>query len=341
MKENKPNKPGGTPLDLSSNIPTKPLSKEQIKAYLYLTSGKLDSVTKVFKKKIIIKREDIIDLNRVIQEKLSNHDVEASMTSINVLFEKNKMKQFAFWQEFIEADWKIPETIESITMLWDFLVTMPNYTEPQRHTLTVKISSNQNFSAMLPILMSSDINEADEMELKNSPIICQVSFINSLISDELISIVEKWVECRKESEPITKFKKILQKKKSIIADSIYYSIPIFISLVALSILYNYSKGIINQELTTNIVLFIAYWMFISILSFFIFYKIGYKLARFTFNAIYEYGEFSIFEITNGDSNKQDEIKRKNKKYFKKYLLGSLSALIINLISAIIFYNLFS
>lgn len=323
-------------VNITPDIGNPLLTKEQLKSFFYLAAGKLDSNIKIFKKQIIINAEDLVELNNLIQEKLKNHDIAASVASINVSFDKNKMTQFGVWQEFVDSNWKIPEVIENITMMWDFLVTLPHFTQPQRHTLTVKITADTNFATILPALLSGSITEVDTMELKHSPVVCQVDFINHLLSDELINIVERWVEGRKIISVDTKIKKWIQKNRRIFADLINYSIPLFITMASLSILHNYSKSIDNT-LNTGVMLNFMYWQLLSIVGILGSAKMSNRLAHYTFRAISEYGDFLIFNITNGDKNKQSEINNKNKKEFRKFLFGTVGGLTIDIIASVISY----
>jgi len=225
-------------------------------------------------------------------------------------------------------------------MIWDFMIELPNYTQPQRHTLTVKITSETNFATFLPALLSGNITEIDEVELKHSPVICQVDFINHLLSDELINIVDKWIEGRKLTITETRGKKWIQKHKTFFADLINNSIPLFITLTSLGIIYGYSNNI-EETLNTDIMLFFMYWLLLSIVGIFGFAKISKRLASRSFRAISEYGDFLIFNITNGDINKQSEINKKNKKEFRKFLFNAGGALVINIIAGIILCIIFN
>jgi len=340
MDEQK-NSPGQSEkrMDIAAKTSNPILTPEQLKSFFYLAAGKLDSNIKIFNRKIVIDENDLIELNDLIQEKLRNHDTTASVASINISFRKNKIKQFGAWGEFTKSNWKIPEVIEGITVIWDFLVKLPQYTQPQRHTLTVKITANANPAVFFSAMLSGNINEIDSVELRHSPVVCQVDFINHLLSDELLSIVDKWVESRKTSASDGKIKKWIQKHGRVFSDLISYSVPLFITVTSLSILYGYEKSIDGTELSVTIMMYCMYWLLLSIVSIFGFAKISNRLAHYSFRAISEYGDFLIFNITNGDKNEQAEVDRKNKKEFRKFIFGACTALLINIVSTIITYKL--
>ena len=100
QSENKSNLPQKY-VDLTPDIGNPLLTKEQLKSFFYLAAGKLDSNIKIFKKQIVITEDDLIELNTSIQEKLKNHDTTASVASINISFNKNKMIQFGLCKEIV------------------------------------------------------------------------------------------------------------------------------------------------------------------------------------------------------------------------------------------------
>ncbi|MBP6859034.1 MAG: hypothetical protein KBC69_00205 [Candidatus Magasanikbacteria bacterium] len=312
---------------------------EDLKSFFYLTNGKLDSNIKIFKRKVFLNVQDIIDLNDLIQEKLKNHNTVVSVASINISFNKNKMKQFGAWREFLESNWSIPEVVENITMIWDFLVKLPSYIQPQRHTLTVRISANTDFATILPALLTGKINEADTFELKSSPVVCQVDFINHLLSDELINIVDGWVSSRKIAAVESRIKKWIQEHKKWFYNFISYSIPIFISAVSLGAIYGFRKST-GDVLNVDIMFWFMCWLLLSIVGFFGFVKISGAIAHFSYHAISEYGDFLVFNITNGDKNKQCEIDEANKNKFTKFLFGIVGSILINMVAGLISVCLF-
>jgi hypothetical protein len=326
--------------DVVTSLANPETIKENAKALLYLACGKLDSNIKAFKNKIIINKEDLIELNDFVCEKLRNHDVTVSKTSVNFSFNQNKVTHFGVWAEFTDANFSIPDVTEDITLIWDFFVVMPSHAQPLRHTLTVKISSDLSMAKIFPILVKGDINEIDEAELRSFPIICQIDFINFILGDELISVVTKWVDGRKVALVVTGLKQKLQNFKKIIAQCIHYSIPTIFTFVLLAFLrFEYRDVSVSNQVTIGDMLYFMYWLLTSAVIILVSQKIAKFLANRSYVAISKYGEFRIFNITNGDKNKVNEIERKNSKEFRKFIFECAVAFIINLAAGVLLFIL--
>ena len=167
------------------------LPKESLKSLLYLMTGKPDSNIKLFHRPIFIDQNDISELNDAVQQKLAQHQTPVSQVTIDICYSKNKFTTYGRWQEFIDTKWNIPNTTESLSIKWDFFVLWPTYAVPQRHTLSIKIASKLKPLQILQAVFSKDPDEMDDFEI-TAPVMCRVDFIDHLMSEELINIVEKW-----------------------------------------------------------------------------------------------------------------------------------------------------
>lgn len=310
-------------------------------ASLYLAVGKIDTTIKVFRKKILLEINDLVELNARVQEKLCNHEIGGALTSVIVSFGKNRMSVFGVWSEFVATNLAISEVVESVTMTWDFLVKMPSHTQPQRHTLTVKIASDTGIASLLPAILSSNLKDVDRLEMEHSPVVCQVDFINHLLSEELISIVDRWVESRRSVPIDAGFIKWIQRHRRFFADMVSYTIPIFVTMVAVGILHYYVSSQIGVPLTAPSFAWAMNWSLISFVTVMGCARIANRVANYLYQAITEYGEFMTFNLTNGDRNRQQEINTKNKKRFGKFLLATVGSLVVNIVSAIICFKLFN
>ncbi|TRO81106.1 hypothetical protein [Trichloromonas acetexigens] len=202
------------------------MPKETLKSLLYLAAGKHDSNTKLFKRPIVINNNDISELNDLVQQKLTQHQTPVSLVNVAISYKANRSVSFGTWKEFEQYKWNIPDVVEHINIKWDFFVKWPTYAIPQRHTLSVKIVSKLNPMQMMQALFSKDPDEMEDIELNLAPVVCRVDFIDHLLSEELINIVKKWVEARREPDFITTRNSFLKKNKTSIARAIHHSIPV-------------------------------------------------------------------------------------------------------------------
>jgi hypothetical protein len=124
--------------------------REAFKAMFYMFTGRPDSAFKSFYKPIVISKDDIIELNDSIQEKLRNYSIDAAMTTVTITFENNKSIDFAIWDEFANRKFNIPDVPKQVT-LSGFPYKTATYMLAA-HTLVVKATS-QNSSAICSLII--------------------------------------------------------------------------------------------------------------------------------------------------------------------------------------------
>jgi len=317
------------------------LPKESLKSLLYLLSGKPDSNIKVFNRPIVIDQNDISELNDTVQQKLTQHQTPVSMVTVDVSYNNNKFATFGSWQEFLDTKWNIPNTIESISIKWDFFILWPTYAVPQRHTLSVKIASKMKPLQILQAVFSKDPDDIEDFEISPAPVMCRVDFIDHLMSEELINIVEKWVEARKQPEFITDSKTFLKKHKGKIARIIHYSTPVLSAIALVSFLFNFTDKLgVSTAVTVSIMRNFMLWLLFSSMTISTLTVMGKYLAAKAYNSIENYGHFSTFQITNGDKNRKTELDNKNSKHMSSFTFNCIVSLILNIIAGVItFYML--
>lgn len=314
---------------------------QDLKALFYLFAGKPDSQYKVYRKPVLISPGDIDELNSKITRKLENHDVKMGVTSVDIGFQKNKTISFGTWKEFSQFDWKCPDVTEYIIVRWDFFVKLPSYEIPQRHTLSVKFTSQINPLEFLRIVFSNEMEEVEGIDHKVSPCVCRIDFVNHILGQELLDRVNEWYEARRSPSCISsKVLKINRFSRSI--NLIFqYSIPLVGVLLALFLL---EKTIVEEAgLWQSLTLFHAKQLFIWLsLTFFginIFYALGKSFSNWTIDKLYNFGKVRIFEMTNGDKKIQKEIEEANKTNKKKFIAGCVISLILNVLAGLITFVL--
>jgi hypothetical protein len=318
------------------------LPKESLKSLLYMVAGKPDSSIKLFRDPILVTPNDIIELNELIQEKLNNHSVEATITTVNITYVDDEIEQYGVWAEFVEHRWSTHKVTESLTVKWDFLVTLPSYGLPQRHTVVLKIASELTPLHFMQAMFSNDPDEVEKLEVDVAPVVCRIDFINHILSDELMRIVEGWHKSRIKPLQSTPYK-YLDDNKSSIARIVHYSIPFFATLIVAGILHKYM--LINYQGTAQITIGIMkefmFWLLGSYLIIvFSNQTLGHWLGSRIYTAIDKYGEHAIFDFTNGDKNKQREVEQNNRNSIKQFVSSLIGTIAIDIISSVAVYFLF-
>ncbi|SFF89010.1 hypothetical protein SAMN05216353_11260 [Halobacillus alkaliphilus] len=301
-----------------------------LKPMFHMLTGRPDNMVKVFNKNKIIAFDEIVNLHEQIIEKLNHFQVEGLTFHADLKLSDNINKQFGSWEEFEKHRWNIKNTITTMVLKWDFLIKMPNFETPQRHTVVMRVSSGYSTKEMIQALFSNNFEDADKIELNMSPMFVRVDFVNTRLGMEIIDIVEKWNEALPNPPHIYNWPFKLKKRKKIIADIIRLSIPAFIIILLFS----------SIELTTKINGFgsdmsiIMYWGLSVAVIFIASSKFGYWLAKRIYHSLDEFGGYSVFELTNGDIQKKEKLEAKNKYNFRIILGGFLFTVVINIISSI-------
>lgn len=167
----------------------------------YQMNAKPDSMSKVFSQKVIITREDIIDLNDRVNRKVRMHyQDDGYIATITVSLNNREVINFECWKEFLDYEWVEANCINSIILKWSFNVRMPQYEYPQNHVLMVKLSNGLRPEEMLNLIFSGKVEDFEEIETNAFPIAARVDFIEPILGDELLNIVSEWIRGLRENK---------------------------------------------------------------------------------------------------------------------------------------------
>lgn len=307
----------------------------------YQLNAKPDSMSKVFSNSVIVSREDIIELNQRIKNKISMHceEDDGYIATVTVNLKNKKIINFKCWEEFIEYEWNEVHPINSMILKWNFNVRMPQYEFPQNHGLMVKISSGLKPEEMLNLIFSGNIEDFEEIDTNTFPIAARVDFIEPLLGEELLNLVANWVSgLKKNSADKNPFLLIMRKYRKKVA--YYFNYFAFFMLLILGVviinktLFSFNvthvKDItINQmRVLFNVVIIVSVMLAIAL-------KILDRVAKKIYEKLQQYGAGFIFNITKGDIKKQEEILKDDRKSGKSIVLHFIASLIFNVICGII------
>lgn len=112
------------------------------KSMYYEMNAKPDSMSRAFARRVVICRDDIIDLNERIKEKIQmNYQDDWYIAYVTVNLKNRHVLTFKCWEEFIQHRWVETSCINSIILQWNFYVRLPGYELPQNHNLVVKLTN--------------------------------------------------------------------------------------------------------------------------------------------------------------------------------------------------------
>ncbi|MEZ4757046.1 MAG: hypothetical protein R2817_09475 [Flavobacteriales bacterium] len=159
-------------------------------AFLLLIA-KPDTHIRVIRERKYFELADLKNLNRMIEDKLKNHNLIVSVLQVNMVFTDSTILEMSSWKAFEQHRWELtPQATQSVAMTWDISIQLPNYQAPQRHTLKVRIGEGISPRDMMHLMFLND-NFSEHMQA-GADVVVKVDFINNVLAGELIQQVVNW-----------------------------------------------------------------------------------------------------------------------------------------------------
>lgn len=282
-------------------------------------TAKNDCKSRIFPKNIKIRLEDIYELNERISDKLVNYNIVGFSISVTASFRGRQSIEFSSWNEFENHRWNESNALIALTIIWEFNVLLPKYEVPQKHLLVVKLSDGLRPEEMINIVFAGKLENIDEIQKQICPVVARVDFINYILGDELLNIVEDWVN----GLPVqygekNKFVNVVKRHRRKLAFCINYITDIIYLICAIRLL-NYRIQTFNVaklgELYVSDIKEIIWVVGIFVIVFIFINKIAEWLANMLYRTLGDEPDMHVFEINKGDTNiqtmlSQEKIKRK-------------------------------
>ena len=306
----------------------------------YFLNAKPDTETRLLSGAKTIALEDIRDINERIIRKLNNHTHKQIKTAITLILSEKNIKDYSIWAEFNRENWNtINQSIESISIIWDILINLPECELPQRHTIRLKIGSAISPKEMFEIVFNSE-DPSELLEARESGV-CKIDFIDRVLATEFLNIVSTWYEGLKEAPQIGALEHFFASRARFCAEIIRISSPILLFIIY----YLYSPIFLtfiklNTDITIDTIQKLSILLF-SVISLCIF--VGRHLARIFFDKITNYKKLPNFSITKGDKNQFYKIQEENNKLSRKIffvLSMSIASLVLSIFAKFIIFKLF-
>ena len=311
------------------------IAMKNASALLALLHGKTDSICRVFKKEIIVGKNELKQLNEMMITKLSLHTVKGITTSVDITFANKRILTFKTWDEFEKYDFIKENSItKSIFIQWDFFAEFNGYKVPQRHTVNVRISDTPNPSDFFKVLLSGGFDEAHDMDIQSSTMICKVDFINNALAEELVNVAGKWNDlCECSYTTKGKLSKILFSRRNECAHIFEIClIMCVISVVAIIIKIGLIKDlfIITKEMILYMILF-AVPLSEAVKD------IGHAGGKKIYNKFADLMDCHVFKISEGDRKENERIEKDSKitKELIMFIINALFSIVLSLIFFII------
>lgn len=314
---------------------------DKFRDFVFKMNAKPDSETKIFSKAIRVTLEDIEILRTRIIEKLRMHcpNEDACITRITINFSNHTSFDYDTWAKFKQENFERSDYVESITIKWDFQVSMPMYELPQHHSLVVKISSGLTFPEFMSLMVSGKIEDVNDISIMDNVVVARVEFINTLLGDELLNVVSNWVSncelSNYDSNKLLLFARKYRKYFSLFIEYLSRTVSILITFSVLALyLYNIEFNLVRDNVNVLLAqLFLMCGVAFSVL--YILQKLSHKCAGFIYDKLSQYGQGYIFEITSGDKKRKRTTAKNDKRTAVKVIFNFLAAVIFNVFCSIV------
>jgi hypothetical protein len=326
-------------LEPKATSPKDKLTKEnrdRLKSVFHLLVGKPDSTQKIFSRPILVTLQSLIDLDERVQEKLSTHQLNGMVASVDVAFDDNTTVEFGTLSDFESHRWTTAKTTREIRMRWQFLMAINGYELPQQHALTVKVCSDARPIEILQALLSKHPHEDDRSIIGSAPLVCRVDFISATVGQELIAVVGDWSNGLQCPVRPNKLIEIAVKQKKTIEAIICHTTPVLLGLASTGYLHRlFDSSAMSDSLSIADGIKLMSWLMYTLIVIYLSQKMARSLSKFAMNSMMRLGIYNVFTLTNGDSTRQQAINRVNKRLLLRFLASSCFSLIINIISGIV------
>lgn len=305
---------------------------EQFKSIYYLLKGKRDTDIKLFRDYKQFRYSDILDLNRKIYKKLELHELITDIVNVTIGLDNKEIKTFGNWNEFTLYDWKIPECTKYISLEWDFNIILPHQIQqtPQTHTLRVRLGNGLKPNEMIQVIFQG--GEEHEYEEASSQAVCKIDFVNAQICTELKNVVTQWYEGLPKNSDDQKVVPFMARHSQKIRQLIITLFLLAGVILTNVLIFHFTE---NLEITNNNILLKKFYLLFSIalIILYLFYVTGRLYSnRLIEKNIEKFKRNPMFEITKGDENKLEEVRKSNRKHLRKLGVGVVASLLANLVA---------
>ena len=318
--------------------PKNKLSKEnqdQLKSIFHLLVGKPDSTQKIFSRPILVTLQSLIDLDERVHEKLSAHQLNGMVASIDVAFDDDTTIEFGTLSDFEAHRWTTAKTTREIRMRWQFLMAIKGYEIPQQHALTIKLCSDARPIEILQALLSKHPGEDERSIISSAPLVCRVDFISATVGQELIAVVGDWSDGLQGPVRPNKLVRFAVSRKKEIEAIICHATPVLIALASTAYLHRlFESSTLSASLAIDDGIKLMSWLMYTLILVYVSQKMASSLAKSSMNSLQKLGIYSVFALTNGDSMRQQSLDRVNRRLLVRFLASSGLSFVINVVSGV-------
>jgi hypothetical protein len=240
-------------LDSEASALANSLPKTALQAIYHAVTGKTESLKKLIRGNVVIKKSDIDRLHYMIIDQTNIYDKLFSPVSTFVVRHSNdKSITYSSWERFNALQVNNHELTSDITLKYEFVIKLPCTDKEQRCVVTVNIDSS------LPVINENreDNDNVDEFGFFISvfsrdwrTVNVSIDFVDFLVAKSFLSVVEEWFSSLSRT-PEKKFNDLIVKNGNIIRSSLTQLGRIGMAIFLLS--YVHFVGFNNIDLRSTV-----------------------------------------------------------------------------------------
>ncbi|MBA4381871.1 MAG: hypothetical protein C0406_04830 [Sideroxydans sp.] len=295
-----------------------------------------NSLTELFPDPILVSPKDLANIAQRVSAKLKQLRVEENCILLKTIitFDQDRTYQLIGWRQLNNFNWDISERTKSIVLNWEFLYKPDDYSKPELHILSVRITESINPMQFLRAALSSDRDEMEKLQMRLAPVTCEVDYVDNLLSRELVTLVNEWHGALRKPAPLTGIGGLIQKYQRGISKTVDLSLELVLPFAYFSGVYIWFHGQFEQTLTTTFVAYGLTFVMVFIFVARVTARFSSWMARLIEKHIERMGKFPIFELTSGDENNQTKAISKISASTYKFWFGIAVSFAINVASAV-------
>ena len=317
---------------VNSENPVDIMSLAEANSIYALLQGKKESTCRTFDRNIIVKVDDLVRLNTDMRDKLSLHSVTQLVTHIDVMCANKKVYSYKSWTDFQCADFQHKiSPIRSVYVEWDFFIKLEGYANPQRHKVSVRLTTALSNSDTLKLMLAGGFDMSEPIDIDCCHMYCKVDFINNTLAEELINVVDAWnASCENRQLGKKSFRFFLYSYRNGLAHLAEILTTITTSfLIAILIKYTIIEQITALSAVFLLLITLPVYKIVTVFS--------HRVGQLVYNKFYDIMDSHIFCITKGDQQELDRLKRKCG-YVKELVLIGID-LILSIATSLVFFLL--
>lgn len=292
--------------------------------YNHIT-GKTEQIQKIYKNPFLVEFSDIEQLDLKIKQIFEQWHVKTSNCQITLYLEKDQKETFSSLERFKVFNQGTPCITESLLMQYQFMVVPPLTGRAQNYIVTIKLTSRittlkklrDEFPIGAPAMFLSMIS-ARTAEIK-------IEFVDYVVARTILSVFDEWagaLSCSTGSEFIKHAKRVS------------HFIPIAFEGITSILVFIYIFDKIPAYIKPDIVdlQIFAYFIFCSLASLILLFKIAGSMGRFVENSIDSIIDLSYVKLTKGDDKHINNSVGSNRIEIVKAVTASAATFILNLLA---------